>query len=929
MFYAANTLSTNIDSWRKFEVSDLYNELKRQASEWFNSVTQSGSTTSQDDIRSIASLQTFLDHLSTRHDAFLERDLAEIVTYSINQKFDFMNWLNTKSSTPPKPLIQRLIQNPSSDITFDATGYSAFETKLKAEIKTLRDDFMSGSITSQVSTITKKVNNLFDTEIQKYGLTPQQLPANSFTKSALDDTISSIHSILDSSTTYYNDKYPFKTYATSLQTTVALLNSKMASQAFKNDIESIAETYTSTFLRDEVTKVLKTTASTRDWVKWQHYNMDTVAQLDTLFTPGLQSIISGFNSKTTAVKIQNKVTISKIADIASTHKTNLLLNFEVAINGVIRNVSTTISVETYDYPIETLTNYISTHITGPNLFIPIMGDKATVLGPKTLEQLEALQTYHDGAGMSEDQYKAFIQQLKDIKHDHPTSMDYHFSISETIPGQYELQISAEHTTLNSWESSRRTLNTKISVQITNELDAIATDIIHKIEAAKANPVIGATINEFLYMNDLVKPDGTPKPLNYATSLEASVLALSKLKDYLTSRGITVNLVGEHIISPSMEQPHPLLAGELWLSGSGSHSGRYKFQLPISESNNALDDFVASLAQTKHVDYGFTNPKDPNTILDETMVGKPISEASLINFIPSWRAKKDFALKHHLTFPDPFIVRYNAGSKTFFIDVKVSDGTTTKSRLLTLKRYLYDSDVAQLRNDVEQALSQYESVLSKYQKDDMMVAAQLAIINQYRVDFIRELNTFPQDKVPSSFKEKWMNEIATFKNDAYLGPLIVAAQSGVLEKLMQRYGGMDKIPADILDKLKNLSADTLNKLKELSPEKFVDFLSNGHLMDHLDTFVDSLSHLLNMETVMTESFKMGVVGTAGVMGVASMGAGVTAVRIAGANRKARKQKNKTKISSSKGLFITSSLVAITTALGSVGMMLYVFISQGGF
>ena len=111
MFYAANTLSTNIDSWRKFEVSDLYNELKRQASEWFNSVTQSGSTTSQDDIRSIASLQTFLDHLSTRHDAFLERDLAEIVTYSINQKFDFMNWLNTKSSTPPKPLIQRLIQN--------------------------------------------------------------------------------------------------------------------------------------------------------------------------------------------------------------------------------------------------------------------------------------------------------------------------------------------------------------------------------------------------------------------------------------------------------------------------------------------------------------------------------------------------------------------------------------------------------------------------------------------------------------------------------------------------------------------------------------------------------------------------------------------------------------------------------------------------
>ncbi len=184
----------------------------------------------------------------------------------------------------------------------------------------------------------------------------------------------------------------------------------------------------------------------------------------------------------------------------------------------------------------------------------------------------------------------------------------------------------------------------------------------------------------------------------------------------------------------------------------------------------------------------------------------------------------------------------------------------------------------------------------------------------------------------------------FQNEDFLNSFVNAIK---LKQISEDYkADTKKIWIEILrlkhkekvDEIKNLkgaSEEEKQKLLKQLDEELIASLSkiNDLNLDYegiakmLDSVDWNFKKVLNSKVIISKTFKYILASSAGVLALGSIASGASLISLIKSKKKLKK--NNLKFKSRKGLILLTSLIGIASTIGSVGLSLFVFVSQGGF
>ena len=173
-----------------------------------------------------------------------------------------------------------------------------------------------------------------------------------------------------------------------------------------------------------------------------------------------------------------------------------------------------------------------------------------------------------------------------------------------------------------------------------------------------------------------------------------------------------------------------------------------------------------------------------------------------------------------------------------------------------------------------------------------------------------VNTFKLEKILENYKEDtkqiWIKILRSKYNEK-------------VKEIKNLKGASEKEKQKLLEQLDEELLASLSKIKDLN----LDY----DIIGMLNSVDWNFKKVLNSKVIISKTFKYILASSAGVLALGSIASGASLISLIRSKKKLKK--NNLKFKSRKGLILLTSLIGIASTIGSVGLSLFVFVSQGGF
>ena len=142
----------------------------------------------------------------------------------------------------------------------------------------------------------------------------------------------------------------------------------------------------------------------------------------------------------------------------------------------------------------------------------------------------------------------------------------------------------------------------------------------------------------------------------------------------------------------------------------------------------------------------------------------------------------------------------------------------------------------------------------------------------------------------------------------------------VEEIKSLKGASEEEKQKLLEQLDEELLASLSKINDLN----LDYANIAKVLDSIDW---NFKKVLNSKVIISKTFKYILASSAGVLGLGSIVSGASLISLIKSKKKLKK--NNLKFKSRKGLILLTSLIGIASTIGSAGLSLFVFVSQGGF
>ncbi len=173
-----------------------------------------------------------------------------------------------------------------------------------------------------------------------------------------------------------------------------------------------------------------------------------------------------------------------------------------------------------------------------------------------------------------------------------------------------------------------------------------------------------------------------------------------------------------------------------------------------------------------------------------------------------------------------------------------------------------------------------------------------------------VNTFKLEKILENYKEDtkqiWI-KILRSKYDEKI------------KEIKNLKGASEEEKQKLLEQLDEELLASLSKIKDLN----LDY----DIIKMLNSVDWNFKKVLNSKVIISKTFKYILASSAGVLALGSVVSSASLISLIKSKKKLKK--NNLKFKSRKGLILLTSLIGIASTIGSAGLSLFVFVSQGGF
>ena len=142
----------------------------------------------------------------------------------------------------------------------------------------------------------------------------------------------------------------------------------------------------------------------------------------------------------------------------------------------------------------------------------------------------------------------------------------------------------------------------------------------------------------------------------------------------------------------------------------------------------------------------------------------------------------------------------------------------------------------------------------------------------------------------------------------------------VEEIKSLKGASEEEKQKLLEQLDEELLASLSKINDLN----LDYANIAKVLDSIDW---NFKKVLNSKVIISKTFKYILASSAGVLGLGSIASSASLISLIKSKKKLKK--NNLKFKSRKGLILLTSLIGIASTIGSAGLSLFVFVSQGGF